>query len=94
VSPPPEPPDQGGTWISSGQIYAELRRIGDEVVQLRLQFTEVSQLRSEVTQVRDDLDALRVEMEAVKARRWPLPTVGVMTGLAAAVISLVALFES
>lgn len=88
----PEPPDQGGTWISSGQIYAELRRIGDEVVQLRVALVEVTQLRTEVGQARTDMDALRAEVEALKARRWPLPAIGVLAGVSGAVTGALALF--
>lgn len=44
---PSEPPDEGGTWISSGQIYRELRRIGDEVAHLRADLVEVGHLREQ-----------------------------------------------
>jgi hypothetical protein len=91
VTSPPPPADQGGAWISSGQIYQELRRIGDEVVKLRLEMVQIPQLREALAEAKTELDALAAEVEALKDRRWPLQAVGVLAGVAATVISLVAL---
>lgn len=45
------------------------------------------------TQVEDEVKQLRAEVEALKRNRWPLPTVGVLAGIAGAIAGLMALYQ-
>ncbi|MFJ4469624.1 hypothetical protein ACIP2X_19350 [Streptomyces sp. NPDC089424] len=39
-----------------------------------------------------DIDALRTELEALKARRWPLGVLGAVAGVVGAITAVVSLF--
>ncbi|MGW1158417.1 hypothetical protein ACWD5Q_06490 [Streptomyces sp. NPDC002513] len=51
---------------------------------------DVKQLR---TDVEKDVASLRVEVEALKTRRWPLGAIGAISGMAGAAAGVAALFQ-
>ncbi|MFE7273051.1 hypothetical protein [Streptomyces sp. NPDC057623] len=49
---------------------------------------DVAQLRADTE---NDIGELRAEVEALKKNRWPLPAVGVLTGVAGAATGVISL---
>jgi hypothetical protein len=69
--------------ITPTEVYAEVRATGDAVRQLAAKLDGVPQ------QLSDHETRLR----ALERARWPLPTIGALTGLGGAVAAAIALFQ-
>lgn len=74
-----------GVYISSAQMYQEMRSLHDAVTRMD---TKLDGLAGQSTQIQDHETRLR----ALERSRWPLPTIGVLAGVAGAATGAAALF--
>ncbi|MEU0629611.1 hypothetical protein [Streptomyces sp. NPDC005989] len=97
MSPPPEPETQAiavelerlrGT-VTTG--FAEVK--GSLAVLVERSTRNEQDLARLRTETQRSLDALGAEVEALKARRWPLGMVGAVAGVVGAATGAVALFR-
>jgi septal ring factor EnvC (AmiA/AmiB activator) len=84
-APVPDP----GVFISSAQMYQELRSLSDGLTRVETKLDGIGQgLRDLDKDVADHETRIRTLEKA----RWPLPSIGALAGLAGAATGAVALF--
>lgn len=101
-----QPPDPG-VYISPAQTYAEVQRLRRTVDQIdgkldrllddnRLIKEEVSDHEARIRAIElGETERQRrneARLSGLETRRWPLPTIGAVTGVAGAATAVVALF--
>lgn len=101
-----QPPDPG-VYISPAQTYAEVQRLGRLVDQIDGKLDrildETREIKEDLSDHETRLRALErgetprqirdeTRLAALETRRWPLPTIGAVTGVAGAAVAAVALF--
>lgn len=86
----PQPPADPGVYISSSQMYQEVRGLA----------TTMTRVENKLDSLCDDTRDLRVALADHETRlrnlersKWPLPAVGALTGIAGAVAAAVALLQ-
>jgi hypothetical protein len=79
-------PQDPGVYISSAQMYQEMRSLHDVVTRVD---SKLDALSGQAQQIQDHETRLR----ALERGRWPLPTLAVLVGLAGAVTSVIALLR-
>lgn len=102
-----QPPDPG-VYISPAQTYAEVQRLGRKVDQIDGKLDrildETHEIKGDLSDHETRLRALElgetprqvrdeVRLAALETRRWPLPTIGAVTGVAGVATAVVALFQ-
>lgn len=101
----PQPPD-AGVYISNGQTYQEVRDLARTVDRIELKLDEVlnetKDIRSDVADHETRLRtlesapkgaALDTRVTTLERARWPMPTIGVLAGLAGAATGVFALIR-
>lgn len=101
----PQPPD-AGVYISNGQTYQEVRDLARTVDRIELKLDEVlnetKDIRSDVADHEARLrtlealpkgDALDGRVTTLERARWPLPSIGILTGVAGAATGVLALLR-
>ncbi|MFJ5259080.1 hypothetical protein ACIQAC_01215 [Streptomyces sp. NPDC088387] len=90
-----------GVYISSAQMYQEMRSLHDAVTRVD---SKLEALTGQAVQINDHENRLRVLESAPKTvdieprvaslerGRWPMPTIGVLAGVAGAATGAIALF--
>ncbi|WP_406177938.1 hypothetical protein [Streptomyces canus] len=101
-----QPPDPG-VYISPTQTYAEVQRLVRTVDQINGKIDRIlednREIKGDVSDHETRLRALELgetprqqrdeaRIAALERRRWPLPTIGAVTGVAGVATALVALF--
>ena len=81
TAPAPDP----GVYISSAQMYQEMRSLHDAVTRMD---TKLDGLAGQATTIADHETRIR----ALERSRWPLPTIGVLAGVAGAATGAISLF--
>ncbi|MER5601530.1 hypothetical protein [Streptomyces sp. NPDC002265] len=76
-------------FISSAQMYQELRSLSDGLTRVE---TKLDSIGQGVTDLSKDVADHETRLRTLERARWPLPTIGVLTGVAGAAASAVALF--
>lgn len=79
-------PQDPGVYISSAQMYQEMRSLHDVVTRVD---SKLDALSGQAQQIQDHETRLRT----LERGRWPLPTLAVLVGLAGAVTSVIALLR-
>jgi hypothetical protein len=79
-------PQDPGVYISSGQMYQEMRSLHDVVTRVD---SKLDALSGQAQQIQDHETRLR----ALERGRWPLPTLAVLVGLAGALTSVIAILR-
>ncbi|MFE1749013.1 hypothetical protein ACFW88_00405 [Streptomyces anandii] len=74
-----------GVYISSAQMYQEMRSLHDAVTRME---TKLDGLSGQTTTIADHETRIR----ALERSRWPLPSLAALTGLAGAATGAAALF--
>lgn len=82
-------PDPAGVYISSAQMYQELRSLSDGLTRVE---TKLDGIGQGLTDVGKDVADHESRIRALERARWPLPTIGVLAGLVGASTGAVALF--
>lgn len=83
-------PQDPGVYISSSQMYQEMRSLHDAVSRVE---TKLDNLRDGYTEVRTDVADHEARLRSLERARWPLPTLGVISGIGGAVAAAVALLQ-
>lgn len=83
-------PQDPGVYISSAQMYQEMRSLHDAVNRVE---TKVDAFNSQVKGITDDLADHESRLRSLERARWPLPTLGALAGVAGAATGLLALFH-
>jgi hypothetical protein len=91
------PPDQAAVAVELERLRGTVSTGFAEVKgSLAVLMERSARTERDLEQLREDTDkevgALRTEVEALKARRWPLGVVGVLSGIAGIVTGAIALF--
>jgi hypothetical protein len=89
-------PETDRPAVSLALELAEIRRSVDVGFartdgQLALVLQRVDQSDGQVAELKDEVASLRGEVEELKRRRFPIPIVGALTGLAALAVALIPL---
>lgn len=79
-----------GVYISSAQMYQEMRALHDAVTRVE---TKLDGLRDDNAAVREDLADHEMRLRALERGRWPLPTVAALAGVAGAATGVMALLR-
>jgi hypothetical protein len=83
--PVPDP----GVYISNTQMYQELRSLSDGLTRVETKLDGIGQGLNDVGKDVADHEA---RIRTLEKARWPLPTIGVLAGVAGAATGAVALF--
>jgi len=71
-------------------MYQEMRSLHDAVSRVE---TKLDGLQDGYTEVRTDIADHEARLRSLERARWPLPTIGVLTGVGGAITAAVALFQ-
>ncbi|MGW3652226.1 hypothetical protein [Streptomyces sp. NPDC000878] len=82
-------PDPAGVYISSAQMYQELRSLSDGLTRVE---TKLDGIGQGLTDLGKDVADHETRLRTLERARWPLPTIGVLAGVAGAATGAVALF--
>lgn len=101
----PQPPD-AGVYISNGQTYQEVRDLARTVDRIELKLDEVitatKDIRGDVADHEARLrtleampkgDTLDPRIAILERAKWPLPSIGVLSGVAGAAAGIFALLR-
>jgi hypothetical protein len=83
-------PQDPGVYISSSQMYQEMRSLHDAVSRVE---TKLDGLRDGYVEVRKDVADHETRLRSLERARWPLPTIGALAGVAGAVAGVIALYH-
>lgn len=78
-----------GVFISSAQMYTELRSLSDGLTRVE---TKLDGIAQGMTDLGKDVADHETRIRTLERGRWPLPTIGVLAGVAGAATGAVALF--
>lgn len=84
MSTPPDP----GVHISSTQMYQELRSLSDGLTRVE---TKLDGIGQGLTDLGRDVADHETRLRTLERARWPLPTIGVLAGVAGAATGAMAL---
>lgn len=78
-----------GVYISTAQMYQEVRDLAQTVGRIE---SNVDSLLDGAKDIRDDLQDHELRIRTLERVRWPMPTIGVLAGVAGAATGAIALF--
>lgn len=84
------PPQDAGVYISNGQTYQEVRDLARTVDRIELKLDEVL---NETKDIRSDVADHEARLRSLERARWPLPTIGVLAGVAGTATGVLALLR-
>lgn len=73
-------PDSG-VYISNAQMYQEVRDLAQTVGRIE---SKVDSFLDEAKDIRGDLQDHELRIRTLERARWPMPTIGVLAGVAGA----------
>ncbi|MCG6499475.1 hypothetical protein [Kitasatospora sp. A2-31] len=82
------PAPDAGIVITTSQMYEEVRRVGDGLIRLEAKLDALTTADRDVDSRLGDHES---RLRRLEAGRWPLPTLGALTGLAALGVAVVPL---
>ncbi|WP_416983566.1 hypothetical protein [Streptomyces sp. T028] len=85
TAPVPDP----GVYISPAQMYQELRSLSDGLTRVE---TKLDGIGQGLTDLGKDVADHETRLRTLERARWPLPTIGVLAGLAGAATGALSLF--
>ena len=83
-------PQDPGVYISSSQMYQEMRSLHDAVTRVE---TKLDGFNITAKGITDDLTDHETRLRSLERSRWPLPTIGALAGVGGAVAAAVALLQ-
>lgn len=86
MTTPPDP----GVYISPAQMYQEVRSLAQVVGRIE---TKVDGFIEEAKDIRGDLADHETRLRTLERARWPLPTIGVLAGVAGAATGIISLLR-
>ncbi|MBL3670651.1 hypothetical protein JL475_32720 [Streptomyces sp. M2CJ-2] len=78
-----------GVYISPAQTYQEVRDLAKAVGRIEVKLDSVL---DETKDIRSDMHDHELRIRTLERARWPLPTLGVLAGVAGAATGAIALF--
>lgn len=78
-----------GVYISTAQMYQEVRDLAQTVGRIE---SKVDSFLDEAKDIRSDVQDHELRIRTLERARWPLPTLGVLAGVAGAATGALALF--
>ncbi|MBU8549803.1 hypothetical protein ACFW23_04785 [Streptomyces rochei] len=78
-----------GVYISTAQMYQEVRDLAQTVGRIE---SKVDSFLDEAKDIRSDVQDHEIRIRTLERARWPLPTIGVLAGVAGAATGALALF--
>lgn len=78
-----------GVYISTAQMYQEVRDLAQTVGRIE---SNVDSLLDGAKDIRGDLQDHELRIRTLERVRWPMPTIGVLAGVAGATTGAIALF--
>ncbi|MEV7222671.1 hypothetical protein AB0N98_22670 [Streptomyces sp. NPDC093681] len=78
-----------GVYISTAQMYQEVRDLAQTVSRIE---SKVDSFLDEAKDIRSDVQDHELRIRTLERARWPMPTIGVLVGVAGAVTGALALF--
>jgi hypothetical protein len=78
-----------GVYISPAQMYQELRSLSDGLTRVE---TKLDGIGQGLTDLGKDVADHETRLRSLERGRWPLPTIGVLAGVAGAATGAIALF--
>lgn len=78
-----------GVYISTAQMYQEVRDLAQTVGRIE---SKVDSFLDEAKDIRSDVQDHELRIRNLERARWPLPTIGVLAGVAGAATGAMALF--
>jgi septal ring factor EnvC (AmiA/AmiB activator) len=81
--------DPAGVYISSAQMYQELRSLSDGLTRVETKLDSIGQGLHDLDK---DVADHETRIRTLEKARWPLPTIGVLAGVAGAATGAMALF--
>ncbi|MYW50609.1 hypothetical protein GTY64_03820 [Streptomyces sp. SID8376] len=78
-----------GVYISTAQMYQEVRDLAQTVGRIE---SKVDSFLDEAKDIRSDVQDHELRIRTLERARWPLPTIGVLAGVAGAATGAMALF--
>lgn len=78
-----------GVYISTAQMYQEVRDLAQTVGRIE---SKVDSFLDEAKDIRGDLQDHELRIRTLERARWPMPTIGVLAGVAGAATGALALF--
>ncbi|MDX2679303.1 hypothetical protein [Streptomyces soliscabiei] len=82
-------PEPSGVYISSAQMYQELRSLSDGLTRVETKLDGIGQGLNDLGK---DVADHETRIRTLEKARWPLPTIGVLAGVAGAATGAVSLF--
>ena len=83
-------PQDPGVYISPAQTYAEVQNLTKAVARIE---SKVDRFIDEAKDIRADVQDHELRLRTLERARWPLPTIGVISGVGGAVAAAVALLQ-
>jgi hypothetical protein len=77
-----------GVYVSSAEMYRELRALGDGVTRVE---TKLDHIGQGLTELGKDVADHETRIRSLERARWPLPTIGALAGVAGAATGVVSL---
>lgn len=78
-----------GVFISNAQMYQEVRDLAQTVSRIE---SKLDNILDDAKDIRSDVQDHELRIRTLERARWPLPTIGVLAGVAGAATGAVALF--
>lgn len=78
-----------GVYISTAQMYQEVRDLAQTVSRIE---SKVDSFLDEAKDIRSDVQDHEIRIRTLERARWPMPTIGVLAGVAGAATGALALF--
>ncbi len=82
-------PQDPGVYIPPAQMYQELRSLSDGVTRVE---TKLDGIAQGLTDLGKDVADHETRLRTLERARWPLPTIGVLAGVAGAATGAISLF--
>ncbi|MYR76521.1 hypothetical protein YUMDRAFT_06288 [Streptomyces sp. OspMP-M45] len=83
-------PQDPGVYISPAQMYQEVRSLAQAVGRIE---SKIDGILDETKDIRTDLGDHEQRLRTLERARWPLPTLGALTGVAGAAAGVLALIR-
>ncbi|MFE9363673.1 hypothetical protein ACFYNN_12830 [Streptomyces sp. NPDC006978] len=79
-----------GVYISPAQMYQEVRGLAQTVGRIE---SKIDGILDDTKDIRTDLSDHEQRLRSLERGRWPLPTLGALTGVAGAAAGVIALIR-
>lgn len=83
-------PQDPGVVITTTQMYGEVRELSRKVDRIE---TKLDAILNDNQEIKNDLADHETRLRSLERARWPMPTIGILAGVAGAVTGALALYR-